>query len=128
MDDRQQDPTATAPHGVVMSTTDPEGARLHLVGDLDEAAVDRLRALLDDVPLGGAVRLDLSRARVLPIGVLRVLAAAHRRLSGGGGSFVLVDPSPAAARDLRTSGLDRVLVVRATAAEQPAPDAAASSA
>lgn len=100
-------------HGVVLSTDDADGARLHLVGSLDEAAVDRLRAVLDDVVPGVQVRVDLSRSDGLPVGVLRALAAAHRRLGAGGGSFVVVDPSPAAVRALRTSGLDRALVVLA---------------
>jgi anti-anti-sigma regulatory factor len=117
----QQDAGA---HGVVMSTTDGDGSRLRLVGRLDERAVDRLRALLDDVPVSAHVRIDLSRAAGLPLAVLRVLAAAHRRLGVGGGSFVVVDPSPAAALALRTSGLDRALVVLAAAA--PLADAAVS--
>jgi anti-anti-sigma factor len=101
-------------HSVVMSTTDDDGARLLLAGKLDESAVDRLRALLDDVAApGAAVRVDLSRAALLPLGVLRALAAAHRRLHGGGGSLVVVDPSPQAARSLRTSGLHRALTVQA---------------
>ena len=66
------------------------------------------------------VLVDLSRTAALPLGVLRVLAAAHRRLRGDVGSFVIVDPSPAAARALRVSGLDRVLVVLSA----PAPAAA----
>jgi anti-sigma B factor antagonist len=107
-------------HGVVLSTTDAAGARLRLVGRLDEAAVDRLRALLDDVAVGDEVLVDLSRTAALPLGVLRVLAAAHRRLRSDVGSFVIVDPSPPAARALRVSGLDRVLVVLSA----PAPAAA----
>lgn len=110
-------------HSVVMSSACSAGARLLLSGDLDEPGVDRLRALLDDVAVPGAdVRVDLSRAGHLAPGVLRALAAAHRRLGAAAGSFVLVHPSPAAARALRTSGLDRAFDVEGW----PAPSAAGS--
>jgi anti-sigma B factor antagonist len=100
-------------HSVVMSTADDDGARLLLAGPLDEPALDRLRALLDDVAVPRAVvRVELARAGTLPLGALRALAAAHRRITAGGGTFVLLDPSPAAARSLRTSGLDRALAVQ----------------
>lgn len=99
-------------HGVVISTTDDDGARLVLSGSLDDVAVDRLRAVLDDVPGPRAVvRIDLSRAAHLPIGALRALAVTHRRLHGGEGRVVVVDPSPAALVSLRTSGLHRALRV-----------------
>lgn len=125
MDGGQHDARQAGAHGVVMSTTDADGGRLRLVGRLDDTAVDRLRALLEDLPAGAEVQVDLSRAAGLPLGVLRVLAAAHRRSTAGGGSFVVVDPSPASARALRTSGLDRVLAVRA-APDVPAAEAAVS--
>ncbi len=90
--------------GSLVSTARPEGVRLHVRGELDGAAVERLRALLaDDV----AVRVDLSRAGVLPVGALRALAAAHSR----GQQVALEHPSAAARRALRVSGLDRVLAV-----------------
>lgn len=106
-------------HSVVMSTSRPEGAHLRLAGELDEPAVDRLRALLDDLPRGADVRVDLSRTGRLPLGVLRALAAAHRRLSAGGGAFVVAQPSHAAARTLRVSGLHRVLVVHGWPTDAP---------
>lgn len=98
--------------GVVMSTAGQDGARLVLAGALDVTAVERLRALLDDVAGPAAVvRIDLSRATHLPLGVLQALAAGHRHVVAGGGSLVLTDPSPAATRALRTSGLHRALQV-----------------
>lgn len=106
-------------HSVVMSTSRPEGAHVRLAGELDERAVDRLRALLDDLPHGAAVRVDLSRSARLPLGVLRALAAAHRRLGAGGGTLVLAQPSASAERALRVSGLDRVLVVQGWPEDAP---------
>jgi anti-anti-sigma regulatory factor len=95
--------------GVVLAAARGRSARLIVSGRLDDAAVDRLRALLDDVRAPGAVvRVDLSRAATLPLVALRALAAAHRDLRGGA-RLVLEHPSPAAARALRTSGLHRVL-------------------
>ena len=96
--------------GSLVSTTRPDGVRLHVRGVLDGPAVERLRGLLADG--GDAVRVDLSRAAALPVEALRALAAAHRR----GQAVVLENPSAAARQVLRVSGLDRVLVV-----EQPAP-------
>jgi anti-anti-sigma regulatory factor len=99
-------------HGVVMTTAAAGGARLRLVGHLDHVGVDRLRALLDDLAEPGArVLLDLSRAGALPVAVLRALAATHRLLAVSRGGLQVLDPSPAAARSLRTSGLDRALRV-----------------
>lgn len=105
-------------HSVVMSTSRPEGAHVRLAGELDELAVDRLRALLDDVPHGGEVRVDLSRSARLPLGVLRAMAAAHRRLGAGGGTLVLAQPSAPAER-ARIGGLDRVLVVQGWPEDAP---------
>jgi anti-anti-sigma factor len=100
--------------GVVMSTAGDAVIRLRVAGELDASAVDRLRAQLEDATVRGAsVRVDLSRADALPLALLRALAAAHRT-TGGSGSLVVTDPSPAAVRALRTSGLHRVLAV-----EQP---------
>lgn len=98
------------PDGSLVSTTRPDGVRVHVRGRLDGSAVERLRALLAE---GGQVRLDLSRADALPVEVLRTLAAAHRAAPG---ALVLEQPSPAATRSLRVSGLDRVLAVEVAAA------------
>ena len=98
--------------GVVLSTASGAATRIRLAGDLSLEAVDRLSALVDDVAGPGSVVVaDLSRAEALPLGLLRALASAHHRLRDCGGSLVLADPSPAAARVLRISGLHRVLQV-----------------
>lgn len=98
--------------GVVMSTSHGDRARLVVAGRPDPAACDRIDALLDDVRAPGTVvRVDLSHAASLPVAVLRCLVTAARRLADAGGGLVVVDPSPAAARTLRTSGLHHVLDV-----------------
>jgi anti-anti-sigma regulatory factor len=115
-------------HGVVMTTAGSGGARIRLVGRLDEAAVDRLRALLDDLAAPGAqVRVDLSGAGALPLVVLRALAVAHRGLAAGEGGLQVVDPSPAAACSLRVSGLHRALRVEGWPAAVTPPEEAAVS-
>ncbi|HWH30900.1 MAG TPA: STAS domain-containing protein [Mycobacteriales bacterium] len=106
----------------VMSVETADGVRVHVRGELDDAATGRLRGLLDDVVAPrSVVRVDLSRADGLPVAVLRALAATHRRLSEGGGGLVVEGPSPAARRVLRTSGLHRVLPVSTRAGRRRAP-------
>lgn len=108
--------------GMVLSTASRAATRLRLAGDLSHEAVTRLSALVDDAAGPGAVVVaDLSRAEALPLELLRALAAAHRRLRDAGGSLVLADPSPAAARVLRISGLQRVLQVQGSPASAGAP-------
>jgi anti-anti-sigma factor len=113
--------------GVVLSTASGDATRLHLAGELSHEAVDRLSALVDDVAGPGAcVVADLSRADALPLGLLRALVGAHRRLRDSGGSLVLADPSPAAARVLRISGLHLVLTVQGWPAAASPPETAAA--
>lgn len=96
--------------GSLMATTDGRGTRVRVRGRLDDADAGRLRALLEDAA-PPAVRVDLSRAGTLPPAVLRVLAGAHRARVEGAAGLVLEQPSRAATRSLRVSGLDRVLAV-----------------
>lgn len=114
--------------GVVMATARGDLARLVVSGRLGPAGVDRLRGLLDDVHGPGAVvSVDLAHAAVLPVAVLRALAATHRRLRDGGGGLVVEQPSAAAVRTLRTSGLHHVLQIQGwPAAKAPAPDQTAA--
>lgn len=96
-------------NGSLLATSDVAGLRLRLQGRLDAADAGRLRGLLDDAAAEGiAVRVDLSRAGDLGVDVLRVLAAHARDAAS---RLVLEQPSAAAARALRVSGLDRVLAV-----------------
>lgn len=116
-------------HGVVMSTETStvrgDATRLLLAGVLDEDVVERISALLDDVAGPGVdVVVDVARAESLPLGVLRALVAAHRRLHASGGSLVLVEPSEAARRVLRTSGLHRVLQISGWPVSVPSDDEA----
>ena len=90
----------------------PESVSLALHGDLQQADVERLRALLDDaIAPGRRLVLDLSEVEHLSSTALAVLVAAHRRLRDGGGSLVVSRPSAAALRVLRVSGLHRVILV-----------------
>jgi anti-sigma B factor antagonist len=112
----------------VVQTARPDGVRLTVRGRLEGEAVERLRALLEDAVVAGAVvQVDLSRAEDLPVAVLRALASAHRRLAAGPGGVVVERPSPPAVRALRTSGLDRVLPVRPAPAPAERPALAAQA-
>ena len=85
---------------------------LSLDGSLDPASSDRLRArLLDDLVPGRRMVLDLSEVTHLSSAALAVLVSVHRRLRDGGGSLVIVAPSAAVVREMRVSGLYRVIEV-----------------
>ena len=79
---------------------------------LDTRGADRLRALLDDAaaPRRRLV-LDLSGVEHVSSAALAVLVSGHRRLRDGGGALVVRSPSAAAVRELRISGLHRVIEV-----------------
>ena len=97
---------------VVMSTSHGDGARVLLAGEVDASTCERLGALLEEVRAPRAeVRVDLARVERLPTAVLRCLLATALRLREAGGRLVVEQPSPAALRVLRTSGLHRVLDV-----------------
>lgn len=85
---------------------------LRVDGTLDTAGADRLRALLEDAfaPRRRLV-LELADVEHLSSAALAVLVSGHRRLRDGGGVLVLRSPSPAVVRELRISGLHRVIQV-----------------
>ena len=85
---------------------------LSLDGSLDPASADRLRArLLDESRPGRRLVLDLSQVTHVSAAALAVLVAVHRRLRDGGGCLVIAAPSAAVVRELRVSGLYRVIEV-----------------
>lgn len=89
-----------------------DGTVVALEGDLDLPAADRLRALLQDtVASRRQLVLDLSSVTHVCPTALAVLVAGHRRLRDAGGALVVRSPSDVVVRELRISGLHRVLVV-----------------
>jgi anti-sigma B factor antagonist len=81
-------------------------------GVLDTRGADRLRAQLEDAfaPRRRLV-LDLGDVEHVSSAALAVLVSGHRRLRDGGGVLLLRSPSPAVVRELRISGLHRVIAV-----------------
>ena len=79
---------------------------------LDLRGSERLRALLDDaVAPRRRVVVDLSAVEHVSSAALAVLVSGHRRLRDGGGALVVRSPSAAVVRELRISGLHRVIAV-----------------
>jgi len=85
---------------------------LHVQGPLDVRGTDRLRAQLEDAaaPRRRLV-LELADVEHVSAAALAVLVSGHRRLRDSGGALVLRSPSPALVRELRISGLHRVIAV-----------------
>ena len=105
-------PARPGPTPAPPSRPDRQEVVLDVDSDLDTAGADRLRALLEDaVAPRRRVVLDLSRVAHLSSAALAVLVSGHRRLRDGGGEMVVRAPSAAVVRELRISGLHRVIAV-----------------
>lgn len=94
------------------------GRLLLLTGRLDvHTAADVRMALVDAVPEGGGdLVLDVSGLDSVDATGLGVLVGGHRRAQRAGRRLVLLDPTPAVARLLFLTRLDRVLHTTRTAA------------
>ena len=89
-------------------------------GALDTRGSERLRALLDDaVAPRRRLVLDLSAVEHVSSAALAVLVSGHRRLREGGGALVVRSPSAAVVRELRISGLHRVIEVEGVVEVEP---------
>ena len=92
----------------------PAASELRLTVDrvVDTRGADRLRAVLEDAfAPGRRLLLDLGAVEHLSSAALAVIVSGHRRLRDGGGQLVLCAPSAAVVRELRISGLHRVIAV-----------------
>lgn len=94
------------------------GQLLVLQGRLDVAAAADVRLALDEAVAAGSgdLVLDLAGVEAVDPTGLGVLVGAHRKAGRSGRTLVLRDVSPAAARLLRRTRLDRVLRQTRTAA------------
>jgi anti-anti-sigma factor len=77
-------------------TCDPPKARLRLSGEFDLSTNERVSDLFGLAEARGCrhVELDLSGVSFIDVGTLYVLDAQRRRITSGGGSFVVVAESP----------------------------------
>lgn len=94
------------------------GQLLVLQGRLDVTAAADVRLALDEAVAAGSgdLVLDLAGVEAVDPTGLGVLVGAHRKAGRSGRTLVLRDVSPAAARLLRRTRLDRVLRQTRTAA------------
>jgi anti-sigma B factor antagonist len=99
-----------------MTTTSPMTEIIRAGEELDAATVSALRTRIAVLADQGCrtVVVDLRATRRIDSCGLAVLAAAHRRLRGHGGTLAIAAASGTVTRALRAFGLDRVLHVRAT--------------
>ncbi len=99
-------PTEPAPAAAVDETV------VTVEGDLDLTGAERLRPVFQDaVAPRRRLVLELSSVTHVCATALAVLVAGHRRLRDAGGALVLRSPSAAVVRELRISGLHRVIAV-----------------
>ena len=100
----------------ISTSTDGPAAVVHLEGELDAATAplldEHLRRLDTAQPVPAELVLDLGDLAFIDSSGLSVLVAAHKRLRGRDGSFVIANPSMATRRIFSISGLDKVLAIR----------------
>ncbi len=99
----------------VQLTRDGATARLTAVGEVDSSSAPALRARLDDVLDAGVTELtiDLTGVTFLDSAGLCVLAAAHRRSTGGDIRLRVLASSRAVIRPMQITGLYDLLDVAA---------------
>jgi anti-sigma B factor antagonist len=89
---------------------DPGLGVLTVSGELDIATSGMLRQELNELLDGGAqrVEVDLSGVVFMDSSALSTLVGAHERATAQNRQFALVSPSPACAKVLGITGLDRI--------------------
>ena|SRR5437762_4256786 len=92
------------------SYPDPGLAILTVSGELDIATSGMLRQELNELLDGGTqrVEVDLSGVVFMDSSALSTLVGAHERAMEQNRDFALVSPSPACAKVLGITGLDRI--------------------
>ena len=111
-------PMSGTPTSVVSITVLVPGSVLGLAGRLDVTAAADVRLVLVDALADGVgeLVLDLSQLTALDATGLGVLVGGHRRAQRAGRVLVLRDATPAVARLLFLTRLDKVLRTERTAA------------
>lgn len=99
-----------------MTTASPITQIVRAGEELDAITVPALRARITELAARGChvVVVDLRATRRIDSCGLAVLAGAHKRLRGHGGTLAIAAASGTVTRALRAFGLDRALHVRAT--------------
>jgi anti-anti-sigma factor len=96
----------------VVTEKTASGLRIGVRGDLDLATVEALRAALEAALAGSRdVVLDLEGCTFLDSSALKAIADGDRWARESGVGFVLVNPSPQAARVLEISGLNEIVTI-----------------
>jgi anti-anti-sigma factor len=98
-----------------LTVREQHGAHARVVievsGELDFAAVGRLRSRLLPATEHGTVVLDMAGVSFCDSGGIRVLVEAERSARGSGGAFRIAAPSDAVRRVLDLTNLDQMLEI-----------------
>ena len=98
----------------IETSSDDDGVRLRLTGEVDAATAPLLEAQITEAVRAGyaQVILDFGDLQFIDSSGLSVLVSNHKRLRDAGGDLVVDSPPPAALRLFEIAGLDRVLTIR----------------
>lgn len=94
---------------MTVTTTDPH--TVTVTGDIDSHTAGDLEAALDQHPAAADVTLDLAAVTFVDSSGLRAIVRTHRRLTDGGGTLALREPSDPVRRLLDITGLAAELTI-----------------
>jgi anti-sigma B factor antagonist len=99
---------------VEIDQTEAVFRRCRLEGELDASTVSQFREVLANLASSSSMLIDLSDVSFLDSAGLGALIGGIRRTRELGGDVAVVCSRPSLTRLLRTTGLDRIVVVAGT--------------
>ncbi len=87
---------------------------LSLCGDLEELSVDKVNAVVDEIPHGSLVVLDVADVGFVDSSGVGCLLRTRAVIIGGGGEIILRRPSRAFRRAVEVTGLEDLFVIEDT--------------
>jgi anti-anti-sigma regulatory factor len=110
-------------HGVHTAFADRTRATVRVSGDLDSGGVAALERLLEEHYAAGRrfLRISVAGVRRLSTPLIALLERTHYRMLARRGTSIITGAGPEVMRELRELGLDEVLLVVETCADERAP-------
>lgn len=126
--DHSADPGHGADHGVHTVLCDRTRATVRIVQDLDSAGVTALERVLDEHYSAGRrfLRISVGGVRRLSAPLIALLERTHYRMLARRGTSIITGARPEVMRELGRLGLDEVLLVVETCADERVSLAASS--